>query len=211
MPLIRLITSYYFPFSANGSQLLTRCLLGFSRNLPTGIKFSLPTLPNQHIALSSGIPQGSGVGPTQSIAYTEDTTSIFPSQYPVSLVRRWQSYGHCSIPDIPDLIFHLQECIKDLTRSYASHRLQLHPSKSEFIWFGSRSSLSKIPSEFHSLTVSGITIHSSKSVRDLGVFLDSELQVKVHVNKLVSICYYLTDSVTIFDDSSNCEVLCLRT
>ena len=42
----------------------------------------------------------------------------------------------------------------------------------------------------HSLTVSGITVHSSKSVRDLGVFLDSELQMKVHVNKLVSICYY---------------------
>ena len=54
----------------------------------------------------------------------------------------------------------------------------------------SRSSLSKIPPEFHSLTVSGITVHSSKSARDLVVFLDRELQMKVHVNKLVSICYY---------------------
>jgi len=47
-----------------------------------------------------------------------------------------------------------------------------------------------MPLEFHSLTVSGISVHSSKSVRDLSVFLDSELQMKVHVNKLASICYY---------------------
>jgi len=82
------------------------------------------------------------------------------------------------IPDIPDLVFRLQECIKDLARSYASHRLQLNPSKSDFIWFGSRSSLSKIPPEFHSLTAFGITVHSLKSVRNLGVLI-SELQMKV--------------------------------
>lgn len=154
--------------------------------------FTTDSTQSAPIALSSGIPQGSGLGPTQFIAYTEDTTNIFPShniQYHL-FADDTQSHGHCSIPDIRDLVFRLQECIKDLARSYASHRLQLNPSKSDFIWFGSRSSLSKIPPEFHSLTVSGITAHSSKSVRDLGVFLDSELQMKVHVNKLVSICYY---------------------
>ena len=34
------------------------------------------------------------------------------------------------------------------------------------------------------------TVHSSSFVRDLGVILDSELQMKRHVNKVASTCYY---------------------
>jgi len=112
--------------------------------------FTTDSTQSAAIALNSGIPQGSGLGPTQFIAYTEDTTSIFPShniQYHL-FADDTQSWSLLN-PDVPDLVFRLQECIKDLDRSYESHRLQLNPSKSEFIWFGSRSSLSKIPPEFH--------------------------------------------------------------
>ena len=54
-------------------------------------------------------------------------------------------------------------------KSYASHRLQLNPSKTEFIWFGTRSTLSKIPLQYHSLTVCNSSVHCC----DLGVYLDS--------------------------------------
>jgi len=46
--------------------------------------FTTDSTQSAPIALSSGIPQGSGLGPTQFIAYTEDTTSIFP--YPCQLI-----------------------------------------------------------------------------------------------------------------------------
>jgi len=80
VPLIRLITSHYLLFSAKGSQLLTRRLLGFGTYLTDRYQvFTTDSTQSAHIVLSSGIPQGSGLGSTQFIAYTEDTTSIFPS------------------------------------------------------------------------------------------------------------------------------------
>ena len=41
--------------------------------------FTTDSTQSAPIALSSGIPQGSGLGPTQFIAYTDDTTNIVPS------------------------------------------------------------------------------------------------------------------------------------
>lgn len=94
------------------------------------------------------------------------------------------------IPHIPDLVLRLQKCIENLAESYASLRLQLNPLKSEFIWFGTHVTLSKIPSPYLELTVAGATVQSSSFVRDLGVILDSELKMKRHVNKMASTCYY---------------------
>jgi len=73
---------------------------------------------------------------------------------------------------------------------YASHRLQLNAAKTEFILFGFRSALSKIPQQFRQLTVGTSTAQSSNVVRDLGVHFDSELTMKRHVSKVVSVCYY---------------------
>jgi len=54
----------------------------------------------------------------------------------------------------------------------------------EFIWFGTYASLTKIPSQYLELTDAVTTVHSSSFVFDLGVILDSELQMKRHVNKM---------------------------
>ena len=44
--------------------------------------------------------------------------------------------------------------------------------------------------QYHSLTVCNSSVYCCDVVRDLGVYLDSELQMKRHVNKVVSLCYY---------------------
>ena len=77
----------------------------------------------------------------------------------------------------------LSDCIGELATSYASHRLQLNATKSEFIWFGSRSVLSKIPQQLHQVTIGSTTVHCCDVVRDLGVYLDSELTMKKHITK----------------------------
>ena len=90
--------------------------------------------------------------------------------------------------DAPALLSRLSDCIGELATSYASHRLQLNATKSEFIWFGSRSVLSKIPQQLHQF--GSTAVHCCDVVCDLGVYLDSELTMKKHIGKTVSTCYY---------------------
>ena len=93
------------------------------------------------------------------------------------------------VRDAPALLSRLSDCIGELATSYASHRLQLNATKSEFIWFGSRSVLSKLPQQLHQVTIGSTTVHCC-DVRDLGVYLDSELTMKKHTSKTISTCYY---------------------
>jgi len=71
-------------------------------------------------------------------------------------------------------------CINDLTALFSSLWLQLNPTKSEFIWFGSRHSLAKIPPNLRVLSICGSAIDSAHVVHDLAVWFDSELTMKHH-------------------------------
>ena len=72
----------------------------------------------------------------------------------------------------------------------SSKRLQLNPSKSEIIWFGTRATLQHLQNTDLSLHVAADSIAPSEVVRDLGVFFDSELTMRQHVDKIASLCYY---------------------
>jgi len=52
------------------------------------------------------------------------------------------------------------------------------------------SALQKIPSDLLSLPIYGTAIDSADDVRDLGVWLDSELTMKHHISKIISVCFY---------------------
>jgi len=84
----------------------------------------------------------------------------------------------------------LEHCISDTTSWCASRRLQLNAAKTELIWFRSRKMLAKLTDSDLTLDTSTTVICPSKSVRDLGVHLDSELTMKTHILKVVSCCYH---------------------
>ena len=70
------------------------------------------------------------------------------------------------------------ECL--FTSSYAT----------EAIWVGSRSSLAKLSNRDYSIQIGTSTIKPSTVVRDLGVYLDSELSMKQQVAKVAASCFY---------------------
>ena len=75
-------------------------------------------------------------------------------------------------------------------RTVLSRRLQLNPSKTEVIWFGTKASLKKTENIDLTLHVGMDVIGSASSVRDLGVILDCELSMKKHISRVTSVCCY---------------------
>jgi len=84
----------------------------------------------------------------------------------------------------------LTSCVSEVAKWCASRRLQLNEDKTEMISFGSRPNLAKLQRINLSLQVGTSNIQPSSVVRDLGVYMDSELTMKEHVAKTAAACFY---------------------
>ena len=67
---------------------------------------------------------------------------------------------------------------------------ELNPAKTELIWFGSKANLKKMADLDMNLYIGADVIKPVSVVRDLGVFLDSELSLCHHINTVVRSCFF---------------------
>ena len=106
-----------------------------------------------------------------------------------------QAYVDTPVSDVPTAcLCHTTKLYLDVGDWCFSRRLQLNETKTEIIWFGSMNILGKVTESELNLTVSSNIHQPVKSVRDLGVQLDTELDTKLsmktHVCKVASSCFY---------------------
>jgi len=101
-----------------------------------------------------------------------------------------QLYSATTIAEIDATRKRLSRCILDVRDWCASRRLQLNANKTELIWFGSAANLKKLSTRNLTLSVDNDVISPVEVVRDLGVYLDAELTLKHHVNRITSSCFF---------------------
>jgi len=88
---------------------------------------------------------------------------------------------------IPHLRQKMSTCVDEVAFWMHSNRLQLNTSKTEVLSCATNRRQHQIP---HELTrVGNDTVQSASSVRELGIYLDSEASIKTHVPKTVSCCF----------------------
>jgi len=116
--------------------------------------------------------------------HTSDPTSRFVGS---SVRRRHQVYGSCRPANVVSFSSRLSSCVDETSDWMKSNRLQSNPDKAEVLWCTTsrrEHQLSITP-----LLIDGAAVDRAKSVRDLGIYIDSDLVMRTHVQRTVSQCF----------------------
>src|SRR5664279_4486490 len=101
-----------------------------------------------------------------------------------------QGTKHSKPSKVSNVTAELGDCMSAVNDWCASKRLQLNTKKTEVMWFGSATNLNKLSTGDKLIHVGPDTIQPTTQVRNLGVYFDSELNMKSHVKRIASACNY---------------------
>ena len=140
--------------------------------------------------ITTGVPQGSVLGPLLFLLYTADVPLI-ANQHGLGIhcyADDGQIYVFDKAAEAVGMINKVASCIEEIDRWMSSNRLKLNSEKTQFIWLGSRQQLSKVGIDHIHLGNHAVT--SQSTVCNLGVHLDGQLTMKVHVQRISQTSFY---------------------
>ena len=174
-------------------------LESFVRDRTQSVQISI--LRSKWRLIGTGVPQGSVFGPLLYVLFTADVlevagrTGAGVQQY----ADDTQAYRHSKASEAMHALTELVNAITEIKDWMSSNRLKLNPSKTQYIWIGNKMQLAKIDRQALLQRYPGIVFETS--VMDLGVVIDEEVKMDVHVGRITRSCFYqlrqsLSDNAT---------------
>ena len=173
-----------FGFSDSALSLITSYLTDRSQYITIGEHRSSPS------PLTTGVPQGSVLGPLLFTLYTTPIGHIL-SNCSVSFhlyADDTQLYISFSSSDSTTSLSILSSTLDSIHSWLSSNRLSVNPAKTEFLLIGTKQQRSKITN--CSISFLGIPISPSIHARNLGVEFDSDLSYSQHISNVCRSSYY---------------------
>ena len=150
-----------------------------SRNQRTSFK----NVTSDDSTVTSGVPQGSILGPILFLCFTNDLTASFPEAYVVSYADDCQFLVTGRTPAVVKQ--KLEQIIEKANAWYKKNSLMSNPTKTEVIIFTPTKS-NKIPTISCSEHGKKFDLNVSKNLKILGVHIDSNMKWDLQITKLRS-------------------------
>lgn len=138
------------------------------------------------LPVSTGVPQGSILGPLLFSVYVNDLPLSLKKCEVDSYVDDTKMYLSFNVKDKDISITDLQQDLTSIRYWCFNNSLLINPDKTKLIVFGTKQMLSRL--DDFKLSLLGKELTPCDSVRDLGVYVDSQLSYDKHVSKTVSSC-----------------------
>ena len=128
-----------------------------------------------------GLPHGSVLGPLQWIHYTVDLICLVEEHgfIPHMYANDTQINGSCQLKSAEQLQRDLSSCLDDVSTWMCANGLQLNTSKTEVIRCATPRRQQQLPTA--KLRVGSDYVWPSQCVRNLGVFIESDVTRRTHV------------------------------
>src|SRR6267154_975695 len=149
---------------------------------------------NSHLSsaasISTGVPQGSVLGPLLLCLYAAPLTYLL-SDSPVSFqlyADDTQLYISFSSADVQSRLSAFSSALDSVYHWFSSNRLSINPSRTEFLLIGTPQQRLKFTSLFIAFRSSILT--PTSHCRNLGVVFDSDLSFDKHISSICSSSSY---------------------
>ena len=176
--------SINFGITGSALSVLSSYLSNRTQSVVVGNSSSGPSL------LTTGVPQGSVLGPLLFCLYTSPLSNLFEGS-PISHhfdADDTQLYFSFSSSESVDSLSKLSSMLDDVYNWFSVNRLCLNPSKTEYLLIGTPQQRSKVVSPTLAFQHNSLT--PNPHARNLGVILDPDFSFKNHISSLCSSSFY---------------------